>query len=319
MRRILDATIAALLLSSAAAAAQSYPTKPVRVVVPWPAGGGIDTVARIVTQRLSAVMGQQFMIDNRAGAAGTIGAELVAKAPPDGYTLMAHSTTHIGNAAFYKKLPYDTLKDFLPVAMVCSQPGLLAVHPSLPATSVKEFIALAQARPREILYASSGSGGSYHLSMGLLISMTGIDLVHVPYKGGPPAVSSVVSGETQAILATVAVIKPHIPARLRPLAVSSTDRLKLYPELPTISEAGVPGYEMSPWIGFFSPAGTPRAIVERLNAEISKLLRLPDVEKNLLHQAFEPWIATVDQFAAQIDRDYEKYAKLIKITGVRVD
>ncbi len=317
--RFVALVLTALLLSPIVIRAQTYPAKLVRVVIPWPAGGGVDSVGRLVMQKLSEAMGQQFMIDNRPGAAGTIGANVVAKAPGDGYTLMVHSTTHIGNASFYKKLPYDTLKDFVPIALICSQPGVLAVHPSLPAKSVKEFIALAKARPGEILYASSGNGGSYHLSMALFISMTGINIVHVPYKGGPPAVTAIVSGETQAILATIAVVRAHIPAKLRPLAVSSASRIKLYPDLPTISEAGVPGYEMSPWIAVSAPAGTPKNIIGQLNAEINKSLKLPDVAQNLSSQAFEPWISTPEEFGAQVKADYEKYATLVKLTGAHIE
>lgn len=317
--RFVALVLTALLLSPIVIRAQTYPAKPVRVVIPWPAGGGVDSVGRLVMQKLSEAMGQQFVIDNRPGAAGTIGANVVAKAPGDGYTLMVHSTTHIGNASFYKKLPYDTLKDFVPIALVCSQPGVLAVHPSLPAKSVKEFIALAKARPGKILYASSGNGGSYHLSMALFISMTGINIVHVPYKGGPPAVTATVSGETQAILATIAVVRAHIPAKLRPLAVSSARRIKLYPDLPTISEAGVPGYEMSPWIAVFAPAGTPKNIIGQLHAEINKSLELPEVAQNLSRQAFEPWISTLEEFGAQVKADYEKYATLVKLTGAHIE
>jgi tripartite-type tricarboxylate transporter receptor subunit TctC len=314
----LAACACALFVLPLTSGAQSYPAKPVRVVIPWPGGGGVDTAGRVVMQKLSATLGQQFVIDNRPGAAGTIGASVVAKSPGDGYTLMVHSTTHVGNASFYKKLPYDTLGDFSPIALICSQPGVLVVHPSLPARSVKEFIALARAKPREILYASSGNGSSYHLSMALLTSMAGIDLVHVPYKGGPPAVTSILSGETQAILATIAVVRPHLPHKLRPLAVASAARVKLFPDLPTIAEAGVPGYEMSPWIGVFAPAGTPRDIAQQLNSEVNKTLALPDVAQNLSNQAFEPWPSTIPEFEARLKADYQKYAKLVKLTGAGI-
>ena len=311
----------ALLMSAApASVAQVYPAKTVRVVIPWPPGGSNDVVGRIVMQKLGETLGQQFVIDNRPGAAGSIGSDVVAKAPADGYTLMVHSTTHVGNAHLYKKLPYDTLKDFTGVAMLVSQPGVLTVHPSLPAHSVKAFIALAKSRPGQILYSSSGNGSAPHLSMALFISMAGIDIVHVPYKGGAQQVTALVAGEAQASLATVSTVIEQIRAgKLRPLGVNSLQRVAVLPDTPPISQAGVPGYEMSPWIGVFAPAGTPRAIIDRLHAEIGKILRFPDVTRNLSNQALEPSVASVEQFNATIRADYEKYGKLIRLAGARVE
>jgi len=315
-------TLVALLLlfATGGVLAQAYPFKPVRVVIPWPAGGSNDVVGRVVLQKVGESLGQQFVIDNRAGAAGSIGADVVAKAPPDGYTLMVHSTTHVGNASMYKHLPYDTLKDFTGVALLAAQPGVLTVHPSLPARSVKEFIALAKSRPGQINYSSSGNGSAPHLSMALFIEMTGIKLVHIPYKGGGPQVTALVSGETQASLATISTVLVHIHAgRLRPLGVSSPKRSGALPDTPTIAEAGVPGYEMNPWIGLFAPAGTPKTIIDKLNAGVNKALKLPDVSQNLASQALDPWASTPEEFDARIKADYEKYAKLIKLTGARVD
>jgi tripartite-type tricarboxylate transporter receptor subunit TctC len=315
-------TLVALLLLfvTGGVLAQAYPVKPVRVVIPWPAGGSNDVVGRIVLQKVGDSLGQQFVIDNRAGAAGSIGADVVAKAPPDGYTLMVHSTTHVGNASMYRKLPYDTLKDFTGVALLAAQPGVLTVHPSLPVKSVKEFIALAKSRPGEINYSSSGNGSAPHMSMALLVSMAGINIVHIPYKGGPPQVTALMSGETQASLATISTVLAHINAgRLRALGVSSAKRSGVLPGVPTIAEAGVPGYEMNPWIAVFAPAGTPRAIIERLNAECNKALRLPDVSQSLAGQALDPWIATPEEFEARLKADYDKYAKLIKLTGAKID
>ncbi|HET7597258.1 MAG TPA: tripartite tricarboxylate transporter substrate binding protein, partial [Burkholderiales bacterium] len=273
MKRLLLAGMAFIACIAAVTQthAQSYPSKPVRVVIPWPPGGSNDVVGRLVMQKLAQAMGQQFVVDNRAGAAGSIGAELVAKAPPDGYTLMVHSTTHLGNGTLYKNLPYDVVKDFAAVGLLSAQPGVLTIHPSLPVKSVREFIALAKSKPGQILYSSSGNGSAPHLSMALFVSMAGIDIVHVPYKGGVPQVTALVSGETQASLATISTVITHIRnGRLRPLGVSSAKRSKTLPDVPTISEAGVPGYEMAPWIGVFAPAGTPKPIVDRLNAEINK-------------------------------------------------
>jgi tripartite-type tricarboxylate transporter receptor subunit TctC len=314
------ALAATTVLAPLVSHAQSYPIKPVRVIIPWPAGGSNDIVGRIVAQRLSESMKQQFVVDNRPGAAGTIGADAVAKATADGYTLMVHSTTHLGNATMYRKLPYDTLRDFAPVALLAQQPGGLVVHPSLPPKTVKEFIALAKARPNQILYSSSGNGSAPHLSMALFTMLSGTELVHVPYKGGPPAVTAIVSGETQSMVATLATVLPHIKSgRLRLLAVSSAERLSFLPDMPTIAEAGVPGYEMSPWIAVFSPAGVPKDIVSRLNAEIVKALRSTEVRQMLLQQGLEPMPATIEQFAARIKTDYEKYAKLITMTGARIE
>jgi tripartite-type tricarboxylate transporter receptor subunit TctC len=318
--RIAVPVILAVLLSPLLASAQAYPAKSVRVLIPWPPGGSNDVVGRIVMQKLGEVLGQQFVIDNRPGAAGSIGSDIVAKAPPDGYTLMVHSTTHVGNAHLYKKLPYDTLKDFTGVAMLVSQPGVLAVHPSLPVKSVKEFIALAKARPGQIFYSSSGNGSAPHLSMALFISMAGINIVHVPYKGGAQQVTALVAGEAQASLATVSTVIEQIRAgKLRPLGVNSLQRVAVLPDTPPISEAGVPGYEMSPWIGVFAPAGTSRAIVDRLHAEIGKILRMPDVTRNLSNQALEPSVGSVEQFNATIKADYEKYGKLIRLAGAKVE
>lgn len=301
--------------------AQNYPSKVVRVVIPWPPGGSNDVVGRVVMQKVSEALGQQFVIDNRGGASGSIGADVVAKAAPDGYTIMVHSTTHVGNAHLYgKKLAYDTLKDFTGIGRLSAQPGVLTVHPSLPVKNVKEFIALAKSRPGQINYSSSGNGSAPHLQMALLISMTGIKITHVPYKGGAPQVTALMAGETQASFATVGTVINHIRnGKLRPLGLGSTNPSKALPNVPTLSESGVPGYDMSPWIGAFAPAGTPRPIIDRLSAEINKALAMPDVIKTLENQALDPSPTTVDQFNATIKADYEKYGKLIKMTGAKVE
>ena len=307
-------------LIAGAVVAQPYPAKPVRVVIPWPPGGSNDVVGRIVLQKVGENTGQQFIIDNRAGAAGSIGADVVAKAPGDGYTIMVHSTSHVGNAHLYKKLPYDTLKDFAGAALLAAQPGALTVHPSLPVKTVREFIALAKARPGTINYSSSGNGSAPHLSMALLVAMAGINIVHVPYKGGAPQVTALVSGETQTSLATVSTVLVHVQSgRLRALGVSSSKRSGTLPGVPTIAESGVPGYEMSPWIGVFVPATTPRDIINRLNAEVNRALKLPEVSQLLASQALDALSSTPEEFDARIRADYEKYAKLIKLTGARVE
>ncbi len=278
-------------------------------------------VGRIVVQKMSEAMGQQFVVDNRAGASGVLGSELVAKAPADGYTIMVHSTTHMGNAHLYgSKLNYDTLRDFAGVGLMSAQPGALTAHPSLPVKTTKEFIALAKARPGQVLYSSSGNGSAPHLQMALLTAMAGIKLVHVPYKGGAPQVTALVAGETQVSFATIGTVINQIKAgRLKPLGVGSAKRTKQLPDVPTISESGVPGYEMSPWIGMFVPAGTPRAIIDRLNAEMNKALAIPDVVQKLEAQALDPWTSTPDEFNVRLKVDYEKYGKLIRLTGAKVE
>ena len=301
--------------------AQAWPAKPVRVVIPWPAGGSNDIVGRVVMQELSRTLSQQFVIDNRAGASGVVGADLVAKAPADGYTLMVHSTTHVGNAHLYgKKLTYDTMKDFTGVGMLSSQPGVLTVHPALPVKTLKDFIALAKAKPRQINYSSSGNGSAPHLQMALLISMAGIDITHVPYKGGAPQVAALLGGETQASFATLGTVISQIQAgKLRPLGVGSSSRAKALPGVPTISEAGLPGYDMNPWIGVFAPAGTPRAIIDRLNTEMNQALSIPAVMSTLAKQALDPAPTTVDEFNRILRVDFEKYGKLIALTGAKIE
>ena len=300
--------------------AQTYPAKSVRVLIPWPPGGSNDVIGRIVMQKLSETLGQQFVVENRGGASGAIGADLVAKAPPDGYTIMVHSTSHVGNASMYKKLPYDTLKDFVGVALLANQPGLLTVHPALPVKSVREFIALARAHPGQINYSSSGNGSTPHLSMALFAAMAGLKMVHVPYKGGAPQVTALMSGETQSSLATISTVLVHVQSgRLRGLGIASLKRSTALPDMPSIASVGLPGFEMDPWVGVFAPAGTPRAIVEKLNAEINRAMKQPDVLKNFAGQASDPWYSTVDEFDARLKADYDKYAKLIKLTGASVE
>jgi tripartite-type tricarboxylate transporter receptor subunit TctC len=314
-------SVAALWCDPAAAqTAQAYPTKTVRVVIPWPPSGSNDMAGRVWAQKLTQVMGKPFIIDNRGGAAGTIGADVVAKSAPDGYTLMVHSTTHVGNPWLYKNLPYDTLKDFAPVGLLASQPGVLVVHPSLPVKTVKDLIALAKAKPKSLNFGSSGNGGLPHLSMALFEQMAGVSLIHVPYKGGGPAVTALVSGETQVMIATLASAITQIQSgRLRAIAVSGSERLKSVPELPTISESGLPGYDMDPWMGLFAPAGTPKDIIEKLNKETARVLQMPDVIQQLAMQGAEPRIMTPEQFAKRLTEDYEKYGKLIKLTGATIN
>jgi tripartite-type tricarboxylate transporter receptor subunit TctC len=318
IRRLLIVTLGFVLLGSAAVVtAQSYPTRPVRILVPWPAGGSIDAAGRIAAQRLLSALGGSFVVDNRAGAAGTIGADLVAKSPADGYTLMVHSATHVANATTYKTLPYKTLEDFTPIAFLSAQPAVLITHPSLPVKSVREFIGLAKKQPGQINYASSGNGSSPHLAMALFTTSANINLVHVPFRGGPPAFTSLLAGETQASIATLPNALPHINGgRIRALGVTTAKRVSSAPNLPTIAESGLPGYEMNPWIALFAPAGLRRELVDRINSEISKALVQPEVAKLMVGQGLEPWVGTPEQLAARMRVDLDKFAKLIKAIGV---
>lgn len=318
-RRIILPLIAAALALPGAAIAQSYPDKSVRVVVVFPPGGSNDVTARIVFQKMNSIMGQQFVIDNRGGAAGQIGSEIVALSPPDGYTLMVQSTTHVANAHLYKKLNYDVLKDFIGVTTLAKQVGMLVVHPSLPVKTGKDFIALAKRRPGEIVYGSAGNGSYVHLSMALMASMADIKMIHVPYKGGGPSAAALVAGETQAQLATIGSLTPHLRSkRVRPLGVSSDERVPQYPDVPAIAEF-VPGYEFTAWVGCFAPAGTPKPIIDAVNGALKKALADPDVSKKLNAQTLAPLYMTPEQFAARIKADYDKYAKVVKISGARVD
>lgn len=317
--RAASIALVASCLAAPVAVAQNYPDKSVRVVVVFPPGGSNDVVARIVFQKMNEIMKQQFVIDNRGGAAGQIGSDIVAKSPADGYTVMVQSTTHVANAHLYKKLPYDVLKDFIGVTTLARQVGMLVVHPSMPVKTGKEFVALAKKRPGEIVYASAGNGSYVHLSMALMASMAELNMIHVPYKGGGPAGVALVAGETQAMLATIGSLFTHIKAkRVRPLGVSADQRVSQFPDVPAIAEF-VPGYEFTAWVGCFVPAGTPKAIVDSLNAALGKALADPDVASKLTAQTLDPMHMTPAQFAARIKADYDKYARVVKISGARVD
>ena len=315
--------VVALALAAAVAPqvapAQQYPVKPVRILIPWPPGGANDVVGRVVAQRMTELLGQQVIVENRGGASGTIGSDLVAKGPTDGYTIMVHSATHVANPHLYKKLPYDTLKDFIGVTPLAVQVGMLVVHPQLPVKSVKEFVALGKARPDQLVYGSSGSGSFVHLAMALLNSMTSTKMIHVPYKGGGPATIALASGETQAMTATIGSLIPHIDSkRVRPLGVTSAKRVKQYPDVPAISE-GVPGYEFVAWIGAFVAAGTPRPIVDRLNGEFRKALAHADTAKILGAQTLDPMPMSPEEFSKLLKTDYDKYEKVIRVSGAKLD
>jgi len=322
MNRIMQLVLAALVAALAAPAtvlAQAYPSKPVRVLIVFPPGGSNDVTGRIVFAKVSENIGQQFVIENRGGAAGTIGADIVAKSPADGYTIMVQSATHIANAHLYKSLPYDTLGDFIGITAMARQVGILVVHPSLPVRTVKEFVALGRSRPNEIVYGSSGNGSFVHLTMALLNSMTNTKMVHVPYKGGGPVNIAIASGEVQAIIATIASVVPNLNSkRVRAIAVTSDKRTTQYPDVPTIAET-IPGYEFTAWVGAFAPKGTPRAAIDKLNAEIRKALADPGVSSKLVAQTLDPMPMTPEEFAKRLKSDYDKYEKVIKISGAKID
>jgi tripartite-type tricarboxylate transporter receptor subunit TctC len=288
------------------------------VIVVFPPGGSNDVTARIVFQKMNELAGQQFVIENRGGAAGTIGSDIVAKSPADGYTLMVQSATHVANPHLYKNLPYDTLGDFIGITTLARQVGMLVVHPSLPARTTKEFIALAKKRPGEITYGSAGNGSYVHLTMALLASMTGTKMTHVPYKGGGPVNVAIASGEVQAIIGTIASLVPNLKAnRVRPLGVTSEKRTPQYPDVPAIAET-VPGYEFTAWVGCFAPKGTPRPIVDYLNGELRKVLADPAVSSKLSAQTLDPMPMSPEEFARRLKADYDKYEKVIRISGAKI-
>ena len=299
--------------------AQAYPSKAVRVVVVFPPGGSNDVTGRIVFGKMPELMGQRFVIENRGGAGGTIGSELVARSPADGYTVMVQSTTHIANAHLYKKLPYDVLKDFIGVTTLARQVGVLVVHPSMPVKSVKELVTLAKQRPGQISYAASGNGSYAHMAMALFVAMSGTRMLTVQYKGAGPGNIALIAGETQAMLTTLGSIGHAIKAgQVRALGVSSDTRSVQFPNIPTIAES-VPGYEFTGWVGCFVPAGTPKAIVDALNAALKKALELPDVASRLTDLTLDPMYMTPEQFAQRLQADYIKYDKVVKISGAKIE
>jgi tripartite-type tricarboxylate transporter receptor subunit TctC len=277
-------------------------------------------MARTVVQKLGESLGATIVIDNRGGAGGTIGTELVAKSPPDGYVLLVVSASHAINPGLYRKLPYDSVRDFAPVTMLTSGPGLLVVHPSVPVRTVKEFIALARSRPGQLNYASAGIGTPPHLAGELFKTLAGVDIVHVPYKGNGPAYTDLIGGHVSVMFPTIPTAIPHVRAgKLRALAVTTRSRTAITPELPTISESGVPGYDVSSWYGLLAPAGTPAAAVARLQREIAKVLRLPDVSEKLMAQGLDLVGNTPEEFAAILKSEIAKWAKVVTASGARVD
>ncbi len=300
--------------------AQSYPDRPVRLIAAQSAGSSLDTITRIVTPKLSEILGQQVVIDNRGGAGGIIGVELAARAAPDGYTLLVGAPSSMILSRFtYTKLAFDSAKDFDPVSLTVNAESVMVVHPSLPVKSVKEFIALARAKPRTLNMGSAGIGASSHLAGIMFVTLSGIETVHVPYKGGGPMAAAVVAGEAQWAVSPAAALMGNIKAgRLRALAISSASRSPLMPDLPTIAEAGVPGYEYTSWNGIFAPKGTPRAIVAKLHAAIQKALAEADVRQQYANQGLSPLgSASPEEFGKFFHADFARMAKLAKVAGIK--
>ncbi len=317
---VIFCAIATLCWPLQQAVAQTYPTKPVRIVVPYPPGGVTDIVTRIIGQRLSDAWRQQVVIDNRAGGSGNIGAELVVRSPGDGYTLLSASTVHTVNPSLYAKLAYDPLKDFTAIVLMGQVANILVVHPSLPVRSVKEFVAFAKQRPGQLNYSSAGNGSAPHLTAELFKTRTGVNMVHVPYKGAAPAMADLLAGHVMLTFATApSGVPPVQQGKLRALGVSSVARIPALPEVPTIAEAGVPGYEAVGWSGLVGPAGMPSAVVERLNAEIVKIIATSDVSKRLTELGIEPRTSTPAEFAAFLKAEVVKWAKVVRDSGAKVD
>jgi tripartite-type tricarboxylate transporter receptor subunit TctC len=307
--------------SAPAADAQSYPTKAVRMVIPFPAGGTTDILGRVAAQKLSESLGQQVIPDNRAGASGNIGTEQVARAAPDGYTLLtAPGSTLTIHPSLYPKLGFDPLKDFAPITILAGVPNLLVVHPSLPARNVKELIALAKAKPDQLNYASTGAGQSTHLSMELFKSMAGVKIVHVPYKGSAPAVADLLGGHVPMMFDNMPSALPQVKAgKLRALGVSTIKRSGTAPDVPTVAESGLPGFDVTVWFAVLAPAATPREITERLHRTLVKALGASDVRERLASQGAEAVGNTPEQFTAQMKTDLAKWAKVVKDANIRLD
>jgi tripartite-type tricarboxylate transporter receptor subunit TctC len=311
---------AALAGASAFANAQAYPTRPIRLVVPYPAGGGGDLLARPLAQSLTETLGQQVIVENRGGAGGNLGMELVAKSPPDGYTLALGLTAQYAvNPSLYPKLQYDPVKDFAPVSLLVRNPYVLSVHPTLPARSVKELIALAKARAGQLAFSSAGNGSGAHLCGEIMKTMAGIKIVHVPYKGAAPAMTDLIAGQVQFSFLSWRSSGPHVKSgRLRALGVSTVNRSPALPDMPAIAET-LPGYDLPVWYGVAAPAGTPREIIARLNTEILRMLATPDFRQRMEADAAEPIGGTPEQFGDYIRSEIVKYAKVVKESGAKID
>jgi tripartite-type tricarboxylate transporter receptor subunit TctC len=324
MRKLLTFLAGLLLAASLPAQAQApagaYPVKPVKVIVPYPPGGPTDIVARVVFQQVSDSTGQQFIVENRAGAGGNIGAEAVARAPADGYTLLVATTAHAINMSLFKNLNYDVLKDFAPVTLLTQGPLVLVATPAFPAANVRELIALAKAKPNTLNFASSGNGQSTHLSGELFNTMAGIKLAHVPYKGSAPALTDVIGGQVPLMFDTMLSAMPFVKTgKLKALAVTSAQRSPAAPELPTVAESGLPGYEVVAWNGLLAPAGTPKAVIDRLSEELAKAMAVAQVREKFSVQGFAASWDTPEQFGGFLRSEVAKWTKTVKASGATLD
>jgi len=324
MARTLTLVLLAAIVSSGwhapASAQQAYPSKPIRIISPFAPGGGNDILCRTVAPKLAENLKQQVFVENRPGANGIIGTEAAARSAPDGYTIVLIPSGHAVNASLYRKLPYDSIKDFAPITLVGWSPLVLAVHPSVPAKNVRELVALAKARPGQLTYVSAGVGASGHLAGALFETVTGTKMVHIPYKGMALAVSDLIGGQVSLTFGTSLSVVPHVRSgRLRALAITGAQRSPALPELPTVAESGIPGYEASLWYGFVGPAGLPPEIVHRLNSEIVSVLRLADVRERLASQGVDARSSTPEEFARLLASDLERWANVVQRAGVRVE
>lgn len=309
-----------LVLVATGAVAQSYPARPIRVVVPFAAGGATDVIARVLGQKVADSVGQPVVIDNKPGGSAMIGSDLVAKAQADGHTVLMTANPHTVNPSLYAKMPFDPVKDFAPVTLAGLQPLIVTVHPSLPARSVKELVALLKANPGKYSYGTSGTAGPQHLAGEMFKVMTGTDIVHVPYKGAAPATADLIGGQVQIAFGGTTNVLPHVKAgRLRALATATLKRTPFAPELPTLDESGLPGFESTAWLGLLAPAATPREAVVRLNAEMVKAIRQPDTQEKLFAQGIEGVGNTPEQFAAFIRDEIAKWGKVVKAAGIRAE
>ena len=309
------------LTAPAMTSAQSFPARPVKLVVPFPAGGPLDVTGRLIAQKLTEAWGQSVVVENRPGAGGNIGVDLVAKSAPDGYTIvMGALSTHAVNPSLYPKMPYDAIKDFAPITLLATTPNVLVVNPALPINSVKDLVAYAKANPGKLSFGSGSNGSAGHLAGELFKVDTGTDIVHIPYKGGAPATQALLAGDVQFMFDNLANAMPQIKAgKLKALAVTTADRSRLAPELPTMSEAGVPGFDISTWFGLLAPAGTPKDVIAKWNAEVTKILNSPEMRERLTALGAEAAPTTPEQFAAFIQREMSKYARIVKMSGAKVD
>ena len=309
--------ISAALLIAPAVQAQNYPVKPVRIVVPTAPGGGTDLIGRLLAQNLSSQLGQQFMVDNRGGAGTTIGTAAVAKSPADGYTLLLTHSSLAFNATYYNKLPYDTLKDFAPISLVAEQPFLFAVHPSLPVKTVAQLITLAKKNPGQIAYSSGGAGSGPFMGAELFKQQAQVNILHVPYKGAGPAFTDLMGGQVQMMIATLSLGMPHaLSGRVRALGVTSAKRLGATPQLPTVAESGLPGFEFSAWYGVLAPAGTPAAVMTRLHQAVGKAMAAPETREKF-EDGLIPLSSTSDEFAAYLKQEVIKWGNVVKASGVK--